>query len=228
MRTTEKIMVLDIETANTTEDGLAYDIGFIVADRHGNIFEKHSYCVYDIFVLEKELMKSAYYGWKIPQYEELLAKKEMQLKTIFSVKKIIAEIMKEYNIKKVFAYNCYFDKTMLNKTLRYITKSQYRWFFPYGTEFCDIWNFACSTICQKKSYKEFCESNNYISNRGRNYQAKAETVYQFIKKDNQFQEEHKGLADVLIEYAILLECYKTHKKVITDIDRLCWRKVARV
>lgn len=228
MRKAEKIMVIDIETANTTEDGLAYDIGFIVADRHGNIFEKHSYCVYDIFVLEKKLMQSAYYGWKIPQYEELLAKKEMQLKTIFSVKKIIAETMKEHNIKKVFAYNCYFDSTNLNRTIRYITKSKMRWFFPYGTEFCDIWNFACSTICQKKTYKDFCEKNGYISNKGKNYQAKAEIVYQYLIDNTDFDEEHKGLADVLIEYEILLACYKTHKKVETKINRACWRKVARV
>ena len=35
-------LVLDIETANITEDALAYDIGFAVADRKGNIYEKYS------------------------------------------------------------------------------------------------------------------------------------------------------------------------------------------
>jgi hypothetical protein len=136
--------------------------------------------------------------------------------------------MADYNITKVFAYNCHFDRNALTKTQRYITKSKYRWFFPKETEFCDIWNFACSTICQQKGYKDFCELNGYISNRGNNYRSSAETVYQFITNQNTFEELHQGLADVYIEYEILLKCYATHKKVETDIDRLCWKKVERV
>ena len=66
MRTTEKFIVLDVETANDTVDALTYDIGFIVADRHGNIYERHSFCVYDIYCCEKDLMQSAYYAHKLP------------------------------------------------------------------------------------------------------------------------------------------------------------------
>lgn len=228
MKTTEKFIVIDTETANTLDDALTYDIGFIVADRKGNIYEQYKFCVYDIFCLEKSLMQSAYYAEKLPTYEADIAKGEYELRTIFTVKALIADLVKKYNIKKVFAYNMSFDKTALNTTLRYITKSKMRWFFPYGIEFCDIWNFACSTLCQQKRYGKFCEDNGYISNRGRNYRATAEIVYQYINNDTDFVEEHKGLADVLIEYAILLKCYDTHQKVTTSIDRLCWRKVQRV
>ena len=228
MRTTEKFIVLDVETANDTTDALTYDIGFIVADRHGNIYENHSFCVYDIYCCERELMQSAYYANKLPLYEQGLADGSYKMVLFSTVKKIIWNLMKEYNITKVFAYNCHFDRNALNKTQRYITKSKYRWFFPKETEFCDIWNFACSTICQQKAYKDFCELNGYISSRGNNYKTSAETVYQFITNQNNFEELHQGLADVYIEYEILLRCYATHKKVETDIDRLCWRKVERV
>lgn len=227
MRKTEKFIVLDTETANTLDDALTYDIGFIVADRKGNIYESHKLCIYDIFVLEKALMQSSYYAEKCPLYEADIARGEYKLCTLYTARKMIAEIMSKYNIKKVFAYNCFFDKTALNTTLRYISKSKYRWFFPYGTEFHDIWNFACSTICQQKHYKTFCEDNGYTSNRGRNYRATAEIVYQYINNDTDFVEEHRGLADVLIEYAILLKCYSLHTKVQTNIDRLCWKKVQR-
>ena len=228
MRTTEKFIVLDVETANDTTDALTYDIGFIVADRHGNIYESHSFCVYDIYCCEKELMQSAYYAKKLPLYEEGLKNGEYKLVKFSTVKNLIWQLMKEYNITKVFAYNCNFDRNALTKTQRWLTKSKYRWFFPYETEFCDIWNFACSTICQQKGYKDFCELNGYISNRGNNYRSSAECVYQFITNQNTFEELHQGLADVFIEYEILLKCYATHKKVETDIDRLCWRKVERV
>ena len=228
MRTTEKFIVLDVETANDTIDALTYDIGFIVADRHGNIYESHSFCVYDIYRGERELMQSAYYAHKLPLYEEGLKKGEYKLVKFSTVKSIIWKLMADYNITKVFAYNCHFDRNALTKTQRWLTKSKYRWFFPKETEFCDIWNFACSTICQQKAYKDFCELNGYISNRGNNYKTSAETVYQFITNQNNFEELHQGLADVFIEYEILLKCYATHKKVETDIDRLCWRKVERV
>lgn len=228
MRTTEKFIVLDVETANDTTDALTYDIGFIVADRHGNIYESHSFCVYDIYCCEKELMQSAYHAKKLPLYEEGLKNGEYKLVKFSTVKNLIWQLMKEYNITKVFAYNCNFDRNALTKTQRWLTKSKYRYFFPYDTEFCDIWNFACSTICQQKGYKNFCELNGYISNRGNNYRSSAECVYQFITNQNTFEELHQGLADVYIEYEILLKCYATHKKVETDIDRLCWRKVERV
>ena len=228
MRTTEKFIVLDVETANDTVDALTYDVGFIVADRHGNIYESHSFCVYDIYRGERELMQSAYYAHKLPLYEEGLKNGEYKLARFSTVKNIIWKLMADYNITKVFAYNCHFDRNALTKTQRWLTKSKYRWFFPKETEFCDIWNFACSTICQQKAYKDFCELNGYISNRGNNYKTSAETVYQFITNQNDFEELHQGLADVYIEYEILLKCYATHKKVETDIDRLCWRKVERV
>ena len=228
MRTNEKFMVLDVETANTTDDALTYDIGFIVADRHGNIYEQKSFCIYDIFVCEQELMQSAYYAKKIPLYYEGLNNNEYKMVQFNTARKIIADLVKQYNIKKVFAYNCHFDKTALNITERYLTKSKYRWFFPYGVEFHDIWNFACSTICQQKGYKDFCELNGYISNRGKNYKSSAECVYQYITNQNDFEELHQGLADVFIEYDILLKCYATHKKVETSINRLCWKKVERV
>lgn len=228
MRTTEKFIVLDVETANDTVDALTYDIGFIVADRHGNIYERHSFCVYDIYCCEKDLMQSAYYAKKLPLYEMGLADGSYKLVKFSTVKNLIWKLMTDYNITKVFAYNCHFDRNALTKTQRYITKSKYRWFFPYGTEFCDIWNFACSTICQQKGYKDFCELNGYISNRGNNYRSSAECVYQYITNQDTFEELHQGLADVYIEYEILLRCYATHRKVEIDIDRACWRKVERV
>ena len=226
-RKKENLLVIDVETANNLIDGLTYDIGFIVADRYSNIYEKRSFVIYEIYRGERELMNTCYYASKIPQYEIAIKNGDSKIVTILTAKRIVAELMRKYEIKKVFAYNLFFDKTMLNTSLRYITKSAYRWFFPYGTEFCDIWNFACSTICQKKKYKTFCEENGYISNGGKNYRATAETVFQFINNDTDFKEEHKGLDDVLIEYDILLECYKMHKKVETDINRLCWQKVRR-
>lgn len=67
MNMNEKIIVLDTETTNSIDDPFCYDVGFAVVDMQGNVIEQHSYVVADIF-LDKELMASAYFSDKIPQY----------------------------------------------------------------------------------------------------------------------------------------------------------------
>jgi hypothetical protein len=138
--------------------------------------------------------------------------------------------MKKYNITDVAAYNAHFDRKALNLTQRWTTKSRSRYFFPYGTNFVCIWNMACQTLCQRKTYKEFCEINNFISNRGRNISTSAENVYRYLILNPAYEEEHKGLDDVLIETEIMKRCFATHKKMPygKGIRRNCWIDVKRV
>ena len=63
-------MVIDTETANGLEKPLVYDVGFQIVDKKGNVYEKGSYIVYEIFCKQKEMMKSAYYAEKLPRYEK--------------------------------------------------------------------------------------------------------------------------------------------------------------
>ena len=49
------------------------DIGFAVIDSKGRVYEKYSLTIADIYCGERELMKSAYYADKLPQYEEEMA-----------------------------------------------------------------------------------------------------------------------------------------------------------
>lgn len=90
------VLVVDTETANTLtetvpaeigEDGeiitpervrmdmsnvLVYDCGWAVVDTKGNIYETASFVNRDIFNDERDLMRTAYYNWKIPRYVEEL------------------------------------------------------------------------------------------------------------------------------------------------------------
>ena len=64
MRTREVKVTLDIETANSTEDALAYDVGFVAHYNDGEIIERHSYIVRDVFFNMADLMQTAYYAEK--------------------------------------------------------------------------------------------------------------------------------------------------------------------
>ena len=220
-RQTEKFIVLDIETANDIPDTFAYDVGFVVADRKGNIYEEESYVVKDVFINERELMQSCYYANKLPLYEERIAEQKIKIASIFTVRRQIAHYIAKYNIKKVYAYNAYFDNNGLNTTMRYLSKSKYRWFFPYGVEICCIWHMACQTICNRMDYCLFCAKNGYYSPRG-NMTTNAETIYKYLTKNTDFEEEHTGLADVHIELEILCKCLSYHEKINRKINRGCY------
>ena len=66
----EYFMVLDTETANSVEQPLPYDIGYAICDRQGNVEIARSFVVAEMFLDNKDLMQSAYFAEKIPQYWE--------------------------------------------------------------------------------------------------------------------------------------------------------------
>lgn len=216
------IMVLDIETANFIDDAIAYDVGFAIADRKGNIYETRSFMIADLFLDYTDLLQSAYYAEKLPQYWIDYANGDRVMVQLTTAKKIVADLMKKYGVTDVFAYNASFDLNGLNRSIRYITKSKYRYFFPYGTEIHCIWNMACQTILQQKSYFRYAIENGLVKENG-NLMTNAEAAYRYICKDSDFTENHTGLEDVMIETAILTKCYQQHKKMETRINRGCWQ-----
>ena len=222
MRKKEVKITLDIETANTTEDALAYDIGFVAHYNDGTILERHSYIIKDVFFGMADLMQTAYYAHKIPEYLDSIAKGERKIVTAYEARKSLCEVIKRYNVKVIMAYNASFDIRGLNITQRYLTKSAYRWFIPYGVRVECIWNMACQTICRQKKYYTFCIENDFVSKSG-NISTSAETVYRFLTNNPTFHEEHKGLEDVEIELKIFTECRKKKKKMNRKINRGCWR-----
>ena len=211
---------LDTETANTLTlaDGgldmsnvLFYDLGFQVIDSHGNTYGKEfSFINSDIFIHEEELMKSAYYAKKIPQYKKDIAEGKRIVANTYEIRKALCDIIKEYDCKFVMAHNARFDYNSLNNTQRWTTKSKYRYFLPYGIEWWDSLKIARSVLGKMPTYIRFCEENGYITKSGKP-QFKAETCYRFITKDTDFVESHTGLEDVKIETEILRYCHRQHK-----------------
>jgi len=202
---TEKILIIDTETTNTIEDALVYDVGYIVADYEGNIYHRDSFVNADIFC-DKELMSSAYFVEKIPQYWKEIKRGERTLTSFRKIMWTLRHVMKDYDIKKVYAYNCRFDYCSLSTTQRYLTKSKWRYFFPYNTEFHDILALSRHVLKKLDEYRDFCLENEYVTERKVNrYTAEVVARYFF---DKDFTEEHTALADCEIEYKILLECLK--------------------
>ena len=200
----EKYIMLDTETTNSLDDPICYDVGFAVVDKEGSIYETHSFVVAEVF-LNEELMESAYFIEKVPQYWEDIKKGTRKLAKFNTIRKVLAETMKKYNTNIVIAHNARFDYRSTAKTQRYLTKSKYRYFLPYGTEIWDTLKMAREVLKNDVAYDNFCYDNNYVTKRGCK-RFTAEILYRFFTGDNDFVESHTGLEDVTIEKVIFAEC----------------------
>lgn len=188
----------------------AYDLGWQVVDKRGRVYAERSYVIADIFLDEKSLMQSAYYANKIPQYWEEIKSGERTLTSFYRVLSQFKKDIETFKIKQVFAHNMRFDYGTLQNTQRWLTKSKYRNFFPYGVEICDTLKMARQLIATMPTYKKFCIDNGYLTKRNQP-RLTAEIIYRFISGNNDFKEVHKGLDDVRIEKEILAYCYRKHK-----------------
>ena len=222
------LMTLDVETTNNQirvknvpNDGLVYDIGFTIHDKQGNIYAKRSFAIKEI-ILDKYLMDTAYYKQKLSIYWERIANKQMELITIWQARQRIHKAMEMFGIKEVYAYNANFDYTTLNNTVRFCSGSACRWFFPYGTQICDIWNIACQVLGTQKTFQW-----ENIRNANNNLITNAERMFGYCEQID-FEEEHTGLADAIVESQILARCFKSHKSINKKINRACWRICQKV
>lgn len=213
---------IDTETCNGLEiDGkvdlsqsIVYDIGWVVTDKQGRIYEKRSFLIYEVFVAMKDVMKSAYYAEKIPMYWEQVKSGQRKLVRFQTMYNQFWEDVKTYNIKFAFAHNAMFDHRALNNTIRWVTKSKKRFFFPRSIEMWDTLKMARQTIGKQKSYIRYCEMNNFMTNhRTPRPRLTAEILYRYITGNVTFEESHTGLEDVLIETRILVHCFRQHKKM---------------
>lgn len=216
------ILMLDTETCNgyvengriNLNDSLVYDIGGQIIDKTGKVYEKFSFVISDIFYGESKLMKSAYYAKKLPQYHNDIATGDRLVTTFLTARKYIKNLLETYGTNTVCAHNARFDLNALNTTARYITKSNVRYFFPYGTEIWDTLKMANDVICKTPSYINFCNRNGYLTKHSTpRPRATAEILFRYISGNEDFVEKHTGLEDVKIETKILAYCMRKHKKM---------------
>ena len=209
--TNEKFLMLDTETTNDIETPICYDFGFAVIDKEGNIYETGSYVVADVF-LDKQLMESAYFADKIPEYQADINSGKRLLRRWKTIRHIVHDVMAQWGITQVVAHNVRFDYLSTHTTQRYLTSSRWRWFFPFGTRFLDTLKMAREVWGKDKEYIDYCNRNEYLTTYGAP-RFTAEILYRYLKNDNEFIEEHTALADVLIEREIFVECFKRNPNI---------------
>lgn len=203
----KKYIILDTETTNDIECPIVYDFGFSVIDESGKAYASYSFVNADVFC-DDELMATAYFADKIPQYWNDIKSGKRVLKSFRSIERIFRRVCRDWDIDTFVAHNARFDYLALQTTKRYITTSKERFFFPYGSKFVDTLKLSREVFGQNETYRNFCVSNNYVTKFGQNRYT-AEIIYRFLTGNNNFEEEHTGLADCMIEKEIFRHCLET-------------------
>ena len=191
-------MVLDTETINL-EKQFVYDLGYTIADNNGDAVAKKSYVISQVYN-NKELFATGYYSTKRPLYESRLKSGYSKKVGWGNAMRYLANDIKKYNVTEIYAYNSRFDA----KAFAFMC-AWYGCVNPLGDrEVLDIMDFI-KPITQTKEYKEFCERNGFMTkHKTPRPQQKAETLYRYLTDNVDYEEEHTGLEDSLIELEILV------------------------
>lgn len=237
----KKFMVLDTEAGGIVprnndvrpEEMRVYDLGFIVADRDGVVYQRES--MVDITRLTQRdtyrgyndrLVNSAYYAEKLPQYWAGIRSGEWEACSFYDMRQRVQDAIKQHNVKDIWAYNAKFDRAALNATIAEASNGFCRFFMPYKTQWRDIWGAASECITNTPKYVKWCNKHGYMSDKG-NPTTSAEVVYRYLTDNHDFAERHTALSDCEIELAILLRCFKAHKKKPKSLGN-GWRNASKV
>lgn len=218
----EICLLLDVEAAGSIEKPLVYDLGLLVIERTtGRILEEYSLVIRDVFFDRANEMESAYYADKIPDYYQKIRAGEHRVVRFWTAWRLVREIITRYNIRRVYAYNCAYDRRALNNTFRTVS-GHGGYFFPRGMEYCCLWHMACQTIFKQKRYRRFALAHGLVSPAG-NLRTSAEVAFGYTTNNPEYVESHTGLEDAKIEAYILGRILAQKKRVDERLIAFPWK-----
>lgn len=194
------VMVFDTETTSL-EKPFCYNVGYVLWDsENGEVVKEREYVIEQIWS-NLPLFQSAYYANKRSFYVgEMRARKIKLEKWGYVCQQMIRDI-KNFDVACAYAYNSPFDEKVFNYNCEWFRTQN-----PFDTiPIHDIKGLANTFITNTDEYKDFCEEHERFTDSG-NYSATAETVYQYINAEYDFEEAHTALNDSVIETGILVHC----------------------
>ena len=209
--------IIDTETANGLKNPLCYDVAVIIFNKKGTELFRKNWLVSNVWNNER-MFKTAYYAWKRPLYDNI----EKEIVNTYTFISEMNEIIDNYQVNFLLAYNLKFDLNSINKTVERFTYNSK--FNTENVEYIDVWNVAIDIIMNNNSYKSFCRENGFVSDAG-NYKTSAEICYRFLTNIIDFDESHTAMDDCEIEKEIFMTCVKRKKKIEKGIVNNPWRKI---
>ena len=194
------VIVLDTETTSLDKP-FCYDCSWLVMDSSTSIIIDFQVNVVEQVWHNLPLFESAYYKEKRDKYVEMMRKHEAVMDKWGYIMRKLKQDIKKYEVTAVYAYNSDFDDKVIKFNCDWFKCNNPLENIPVH----DIWGYASEFITKTADYKNFCETHGRFTDTG-NYKGSAEVVYQYIKDNPEFIEEHMGIFDSEIEAEILWDC----------------------
>jgi len=215
------IMVLDTETADLSGD--VYDVGYTIADKNGNIVKTYNALVEEIFTNPSKMMTAFYAKKLFSHYAPMLNDGLIKLVPWAGIVKQMQSDMAEYGVKTIAAYNAGFDLRVMKQTNKALGDGTNINKTP--VKVLDLWQFACETKLQQKTYKRLALEKGWVSPAG-NIKTGAEFAYRYTSEQHDFVEDHTALSDAIIETQIMAACYSLKTRIPYGvINGAPWRLV---
>lgn len=187
---TRNYLIIDTETTMSRE---VFDIGWLVCSKSGDVIVKRE------FVVQENFTKTFFFEKKRPLYNARIENLEITILPKRAILEILLDDIATYNAHP-FAYNSPFDQRALKKL------------WGYELDIEDIIPYAFNIAIQKTYLKQNRRTPNG------NITMNAENIYQYISKNDDFEEEHTALSDCFVEMEILLRAKRQHKKLHREIS----------
>lgn len=206
------ILIFDTETAGSFNKPFCYNIGYVIYDT-----DSRQPLVKKDFVVEQVwhndmLFTSAYYADKRPIYVKRMRARQTKMLKFGYICREMARDIENFNVSSAYAYNSAFDENVFNYNCDW-----YKCINPFdNVPIFDIRGNVHEFLIDE-NFKSFCELYSRFTESG-NYSTTAETVFQYISGDTEFNEEHTALADSEIELEILLDTVRRGAKLETAYD----------
>ena len=233
IRKIKYVLGIDTETIMDLQNAMPFDIGGVVYDNQKDVIVKERTYLVRKFVNNKYIILSSWSANKYERYYKPLLStksKEVRVESVEQIAKEFTKLIKKYNIKYMFAHNGHFDYQALKRLFEDVgVKNPFEKLDVIDTEMLSY-----KTITITKAYEKFCQEHRkvtklengkkesrFLTSTNRVRQT-AESIYAFISKNANFEENHTGLEDIKIELEIFKYC-KSKRAIFPVNIRPTWR-----
>lgn len=217
------LLLVDNETCN--DDKIILDFSYnIVNAKTGQIVEKNTYIIKETW--ETPTLRNGIYSKdKVKDYRSMLKSNKATLITKQHLYYKLNYLIKHYGVNIFIAYNGVFDLESLYNTFDYTNKRMKQWQHKcwrnlankplfLKLDLLDLWTYA-SKYYRTKSFKNWYDKAIGVYGATGNRKTTAEIMARYLKENAVFQEAHKGLEDLEIEYSIFMACvWKSPNKIV--------------
>lgn len=195
--------LVDVETCNYQR--IIMELSFMIVSKFYTIPKKFCFIIKEVWENE-EYRNGIFAKDKIKHWQEMLDNGTAQLISIYKLYNFINKIIKEEGITVFTAFNANFDylaiantyhRYGIDKRENYEKENQLLQLQKF-----DLWEYATKIYCTEE-YVNWAIKNEKFTPKGK-LQSNAQAIYQFLTRNNKFEETHFGIEDLQIEYTIFM------------------------